>query len=297
MNKSVLIIMGGALLAAILVAVVVQMKLSPRGDAAPDTVQILVTKKNMFIGDTIKPENVAWKSWPEGSTFKGMVKKSDYPDGKEPEVYDAPLRRNLEKGEPVTKQALIPDAKGSNSFLAASISPGMRAMSVSVKANTMAGGFVSPGDRVDVVLSYTPSSPDGTSEFSDNVFMRYASQTVLRDIRVLAVDQRTDEDGVAKVAKTVTLELSPEQAEIMSIAVQMGDITLALRRIGEKDDPDMKRPIVTDVRVSEVLRLLQEARAKGVGTLSVVRSYGGTKVEDIPVRMQPAEEPPQKMEN
>src|SRR5690606_13498786 len=100
-------------------------------------------------------------------------------------VYDAPLRRNIEAGEPITRQALVPDAKGGNNFLAALIAPGMRAMAVSVKANTVAGGFIAPGDRVDVILSYAPRLSSDMQSFSGEYIRRYASETILSNIKVL----------------------------------------------------------------------------------------------------------------
>jgi pilus assembly protein CpaB len=287
MNKSVLMIMGGALVVAIIVAMLVQAKLSPKEKtAAAPTAQILVAKRNLAIGSTLSPEDVEWRLWPEQSMFKGVIKKADQPDEKKLEVYDSPLRRNIESGEPITKQSLVPDIKGGNNFLAATIAPGMRAVAIPVKANTMAGGFIMPGDRVDVILSYSPELPDGAEKYSSALIQRYASEAILRDVRVLAVDQRAkeEEDQKAKVAKTVTLEVNPEGAQILALADRMGEMTLSLRRIGEKDKADTNYPLTTDMLSSDVVRRLSDMVGGAQMNGGTVRLYSGSTVMNVPVR-------------
>ena len=283
MNKSVLMIMGGALTVAILVAMIVNAKLSPKSHEATQGTQILVAKRSLMTGDTLKPTDVKWQDWPDDGMFKGVIKKTDQPDETKLDVYDAPLRRNIEAGEPITKQALIPDAKGGNNFLAATISPGMRAVGIAVKADTIAGGFVAPGDNVDVVLSYAPDLPSGANEYGGSVIQHYASQTILKNIRVLAVDQSSDENREAKAAKTVTLEVTPDGAEVLALADRMGDITLALRRIGEKDSTE-NAPLVTDATTSDVLKKLRKIKEAMEVSGSTIRLYSGNTVQNVPVR-------------
>lgn len=286
MNKSVLMIMGGAIVVALIVAMVVQMKLSPKTGGGP-TVEILVANKKLPIGTRIKAGDVRWQAWPEAASFKGIIKKSDQKDLKKLDVYDVPLRRDIESGEPVTRQAIISDIKGGGNFLASTISPGMRAVSVPVKADTGAGGFLSPGDRVDVILSYTVKLNSAAArEVGRTVVSRNASQTVLSNVRVLGVDQKSKgDDAAAKVAKTVTLEVSREGAEIIALAVKMGTISLALRRLGEKDRPeDLVTPITTDATTTEVIRKLNDMVTKSTKRSDSVRVYSGTNVQNVPVR-------------
>lgn len=286
MNKSVLMIMGGAIVVALIVAMVVQMKLSPKTGGGP-TVEILVANKKLPIGTRIKAGDVRWQAWPEAASFKGIIKKSDQKDLKKLDVYDVPLRRDIESGEPVTRQAIISDIKGGGNFLASTISPGMRAVSVPVKADTGAGGFLSPGDRVDVILSYTVKLNSAAArEVGRTVVSRNASQTVLSNVRVLGVDQKSKgDDAAAKVAKTVTLEVSREGAEIIALAVKMGTISLALRRLGEKDRPeDLVTPITTDATTTEVIRKLNDMVTKSTKRSDTVRVYSGTNVQNVPVR-------------
>lgn len=284
MNRSVLMIMGGALMVAIVVAMLVQAKLGKKAAKEVDVSnQILVTNKQIFTGEKLTPENVHWEPWASGGMYKGVFKREDYPDDNNPpEIYDTPLRRTLEAGEPVTTQALIPDIKGGNNFLAATISPGMRAVGLRVDAITSVGGFVSPGDHVDILLAYQPALPDQMQETSRVMFGRFASQTVLSNIKVLAVDQSfKDENREAKVSKVVTLEVTREQAETLAMISQMGEISLTLRRIGEQDTPEtLKTPITSEARTSEVFRKLQG----GAGPSGTVRVYNGNNVQNLPIR-------------
>lgn len=291
MNKSVLMIMGGALVVAITVALIVQAKLSPksRGGDAPNMIEILVANKQLLVGDTLKETDVRWQQWPESGAYKGIIRKTADKKIEDLDVYQAPLRRVIESGEPITRQAMVPDVKGTNNFLSARISPGMRAVAISVKASTMVGGFMAPGDHVDVVLSYTPNLPDVPEEVSDQVVRRFASQTVLSNVRVLAVDQNAqDEDRPAKVAKTVTLEVTQEGAQIIALSDRMGDLSLALRRIGEKDGPkSVPVPLTTDATTSAVVQKLNELNRKSQNAGGTIRMYSGSQVVNMPVRVAP----------
>lgn len=289
MNRSVLMIMGGALLVAIVVAMLVNAKLSPKTKKEADVSnQVLVANRQILTGEVLKPEDVRWEPWPAGGMFQGVIKHEEYPDkDHEPDIYQKPLRRKLESGEPITFQAMVPDVKAGNNFLAATISPGMRAVGMPVSAVSAAGGFVAPGDHVDVILSYQTALPDQLQDVGRNMFGRYASQTVLSDVKVLAVDQNfKDEKREAKIARVVTLEVSKEDAETLALAAQLGDLSLALRRIGERDTAaSMETPITSEARISEVFRKLGSGGNGGGGAIAgTVRVYNGTSVQNVPVR-------------
>jgi len=294
MNKSVLIIMGAALIVAMIVALMVQKRLAPRDEGAPSlpTVDILVAGQKMLVGEKVDATRVRWQSWPEAALYEGVIRRSDGKEIEDLDVYEAPLRRNIAAGEPVTRQALVPDTKGGTNFLAALIDPGMRAMSVSVKPNTMAGGFITPGDHVDVILSYTPRLSRTAQEYADKYVSRYASQTVLSNVKVLAVDQSAKEENrEAKVAKTVTLEVSQEGAQILALAESMGDITLALRRIGDRDDEKSQVvPLTTDVTTSDVIKKLNSIANESKASSQAIRMYGGPTIINVPVRAVPDDE-------
>jgi pilus assembly protein CpaB len=289
MNKSVLMVMGGAMIVAITVALIVQSKLSPKGGApAPKTVEILVANKPILVGDTLKAADVRWQSWPENGVFKGVIRKTaERSDIDKLDVLRAPVRRAIESGEPVTRQALVPDVRVGNNFLSARISPGMRAVAIPVKASSMVGGFMAPGDHVDVILSYTPNLPNVEDEVSDQVVRRFASQTILSNVKVLAVDQNAkDEDRPAKVAKTVTLEVTQEGAQILALTDRMGELSLALRRIGEKDAPvSVAVPLTTDATTSAVVKKINELNRKTKNAGGTIRMYSGSQVVNVPVRI------------
>ncbi|MFH1158898.1 MAG: Flp pilus assembly protein CpaB [Pseudomonadota bacterium] len=289
MNKSVLMIMGGAFVIAIAVALLVQMKLAPkesRQSMATAGTEILVTKKTLQIGETLKATDVGWTSMPDNLVFKGMIKRKEQADESKLEVYNKPLRRTLESGEPVTIQAVVADAKGSGKFLSASISPGMRAVSVRVKAETAAGGFVAPGDYVDVILTYQVNLKGEAENYSSEAIQRFASETLLSNVRVLAVDQNSKEGShEAKVARTITIEVSKQGAQILAMASTMGEISLSLRRLGEQDTKaDQDVPLTTDVTTSRVIRKIYDIMDKSKVSSDTVRVYSGSSVTNVPVR-------------
>src|ERR1700722_17637159 len=149
MNKTSLMIMGGALLFAIIVAMVVNMKLSSKHPKeAVAASEVLVASKDLVSGEVLKAEDTHWQSFPDNAIYGGMIKRKDQADDQKLDVYDKPLRRDIRSGEPVTTQAVV-DSSGSGNYLAASLHPGMRAVGISVRPETTAGGFISAGDYVD----------------------------------------------------------------------------------------------------------------------------------------------------
>ena len=289
MNKSFLMVMGGALIVAIIVATVVQMNLTPkskqRGLVGEGT-EVLITKKTLLVGETLKAKDVDWAFMPDDLVFKGMIKRKDQEDEKKLKIYNKPLKRTLESGEPVTKQAVVMEAKGSGNFLSASIAPGMRAVSIRVKAETAAGGFVAPGDYIDVILTYHIKLKGEVETFSSEAVQRYASETILSNVRVLAIDQNAKEGGrEAKVVRTITIEVSKRDAQILAMATTMGKISLSLRRLGEQDtEADKNVPLTTDVTTSQVIKKIYEIRNQSKTSSDTVRIYSGSSVVNVPVR-------------
>jgi pilus assembly protein CpaB len=277
-------IMGGALVVALLVALVVNSKLS--GHSASSSTEILVSNKRLLVGEKIQAADVRWQQWPEDAMFKGVIKRSDQKDETKLAIYDAPLRRVVEPGEPVTDQATISDLKNASNFLAATIAPGMRAASVAVKPETSVAGFLSPGDYVDVILSYSPKLSSDLQGYSADVVQEYASETILSNVKVLAVDQESkDQDRAAKTAKTITLEVTKSGAETLALAERMGEIILSLRRMGEVDSLNDKKPLLTtDVSKSLVMKRVTDAMERSRTDSGTVRVYSGTTIQNVPVR-------------
>jgi pilus assembly protein CpaB len=135
-------------------------------------------------------------------------------------------RQPFGPGEPITENKIV--APGSRGFLAAVLRPGMRAVSVPVTATSGISGFVFPGDQVDILITHPLAASGGKGEGVQH----QASETVLHDVRVLAVDQKLDsKGGDAVVAHTATLEVTPKQSEVIAVASEMGKLSLSLRSL------------------------------------------------------------------
>jgi pilus assembly protein CpaB len=195
--------------------------------AAPpiETVEILVAKTDLSRGQVIETKDIGWQTWPKAAANASFIKESDRPDAIK-DFVGAIVRVAMLAGDPIRGPYVVM-AKGSG-FMAAILPKGMRAVAVDISAVTSAGGFILPDDRVDVLLTRR----DRAAEKSTGV-EKFVSDTILRNIRVLAVDQTIDTKADAKVAlgKTATLELTESQAETLELSHQLGTISLTLRSI------------------------------------------------------------------
>jgi len=237
MNRQTLIILGGGFCAALLVALLMQAMLG--GGSKPEIlneepkVQVLVASKNLSIGDTLDVDDMQWQEWPETSVFTGAITQSELEDPDAEQPLTGRLRRNVAEGEPLLKTALVKEEKGN--FVAATLGDGMRAMAIKVKAESSVGGFITPGDYVDVIMTYEVRLPsdERVQDASIAVVNRRAAQTVLENIRVVAVDQEAKEIEETSIARTVTVEVTPKQSEELALADAMGSLSLSLRKLGD----------------------------------------------------------------
>jgi pilus assembly protein CpaB len=208
----------------------------PAAPAAPvaqvPTVDILVAKSDIGLGQTVKAEDLQWQTWPtaSASNFISRVSRADAVK----DITGSIVRSPFIAGEPIREQKLV-KADGSG-FMAAILPTGFRAVSTEISPETGAGGFILPNDHVDVLLSKREKNPD--SKAQDIV----SSEIILTNVRVLAIDQAPKEkDGTnTLVGKTVTLELKPEQAETLARARQSGTLSLALRSIADVKTVEVK---------------------------------------------------------
>jgi pilus assembly protein CpaB len=189
------------------------------------TVDVLVAKSDIGLGQTVAPGDVQWQTWPAATASNSFIRRNERPDATK-DVAGSIARAPFLAGEPIRDPKLVkPNGSG---FMAAILPTGMRGISTEISPETGAGGFILPNDRVDVILSKREKNPDrsGTSDI-------VTSEIILSNVRVLAIDQAPKEkDGQnAVVGKTVTLELKPEQAETLARARQTGTLALALRSI------------------------------------------------------------------
>jgi len=188
------------------------------------TVEILVAKSDIGLGQVVKPEDLQWQIWPAATASGSLINRAGKADAIT-EIAGSIARAPFIGGEPIREQKLV-KANGSG-FMAAILPTGMRAISTEISPETGAGGFILPNDRVDVILSKREKNPD--SKGPDLVI----AEIVLTNVRVLAIDQAPKEkEGInTLVGKTATLELKPEQAETLARARQGGTLSLALRSI------------------------------------------------------------------
>lgn len=184
--------------------------------------------------------------------------------GPKTQFVGAVVREAFMAGEPIVARKLV--RAGESGYLAVVLQPGMRAMAVSVSVETAAGGFILPGDRVDVILAReTQVRGEGGSR---NAFV---SETVLRNVRVLAIDQVTqpDKGATTVVGATATLELSSPDSEALALAKAQGNLSLTLRSYADAGGPSGRTP--------EVARDAQSAEARSV------RVFRGSEVTDVAV--------------
>lgn len=215
-----------------------------------EAVKVLVADEVIPAGTFVKPDNLRWQAWPEDGlsdayAVEGKVRMSHF-EG-------AVTRIALAEGQPVMDTQVV--HPGDRGFLAAVLTPGMRAVSVPVTATSGISGFVFPGDKVDLLLTVKYQSKN---EEGDNV-RRYATRTLLNDVRVLAIDQKVEQaDGEVEIAKTATVEVDPAQAERVALALEMGTIALSLRSLATEDAngtpmPESRRRYLLDAHLFGIM--------------------------------------------
>lgn len=234
------------------------------GSSAPNAVaavapeptgpRVLVAQRGLPVGTIITQDAIGFQAWPVE-----LVQDAYFIDGEADvtQLLGTVVRYPITAGEPVTQGGLV--APGDRGFLAAALGPGMRAITVPVNANTGVAGFVFPGDRVDLMMTHDANGLKAT-------------ETILRNLRVLAVDQSTAQGAaegqtVARPSSTVTLEVTPKIAEKISVAQTVGTLSLSLRSIADNAS-DLERALASgaisipdDATPEEEERLLARARA------------------------------------
>jgi len=222
------------------------------------TVEVLVAKADIGLGQTVTPDDVQWQSWPASISSGTFIRRSDRPDAAT-QVAGSIARAPFIAGEPIREAKLV-KADGSG-FMAAILPTGMRAISTEISPETGAGGFILPNDRVDVIMTRRLKNPDPKAA-GDIV----VSETILANIRVLAIDQapKEKEGQNSVVGKTVTLELKPEQVPLLAQARQAGTLSLALRSIADANQVEIG----------------SDERVRRGGNINVVR-YGVTNTTTV----------------
>jgi pilus assembly protein CpaB len=231
---------------------------------------VLVAAHDLPSGTLVHEDDMTWQSWPDDKISDAYLRK----DRDDPHALEgAVVRLRIAKGEPVGAGRLV--KQGERGFLAAVLGPGMRATSIPLTATSDVAGLILPGDHVDLILSHPIAD-----ERQPNAPQRMAGETVLTDLRVVAIDQSVnDMDKKPLSGKTATFEVTPKQAEIIEVAKLIGNLSLVLRSAGEDphaDDQAATGPTHTwDSEVSPLIRHQELAPAAETSvTVTVLRGGG-----------------------
>ncbi|HEU0044058.1 Flp pilus assembly protein CpaB [Sphingomonas sp.] len=236
MDSRKVVLLVGALIVAALTAffarTLVMGSGAPMAGAAPAVVidgpEVLVATRALPVGTIIDATALQYKPWP-----KELVDNAYYlrANSNLQALQGTVVRNPITAGQPLTQGALV--KPGDRGFLAAALGPGMRAVTVPVAAQAGVSGFVFPGDRIDLVL--TQSVAGG----GDGPPLK-VSETIVRNMRVLAVDQRTDTSvdettgkTIAKLFSSITVEATPKISEQIAVAQTLGSLSLSLRSIAD----------------------------------------------------------------
>lgn len=260
-----------------------QVAAAPAGPVEKPTSQVLVAKRDLPAGTRLAAEDMTWQAWPQESLNAAFIVAAAAPKPTtEPQkiaatatnlakaatgaqdplllaMVGAVVREPMLASEPMTERKLV--RAGNAGILAITLESGMRAMSIPLSAETAAGGFILPGDHVDVVMTHALEGGDGK---------RFSADTVLKNVRVLAIDQTTGapKEGATVVGATATLEVSTKQAEVLALSKAQGQLALVLRSYA-----DIAGPAVTVAQNNEetvfrpaVVQVLKNGSATGSTT-------------------------------
>lgn len=223
-----------------------------------DLTEVLILNRDLPMGAAIESE-LSWQAWPSDAVSEAFITRDKEPEALE-QLKGSVARLAMYEGEPLRRAKLI---GAGQSFMSAILPSGKRAIATQIAADTSAGGFILPNDFVDVIMTRRSDGQAGATGF--------ITETILKNIRVLAIDQaiQEDEEGrKVKVGETATLELSPQQAEIITVAQQMADrMTLALRSVTDTQDQDTGEAdyLVSGNGKRGTVRLIKQGEVSEVG--------------------------------
>ena len=303
MDRKKLVLLLVALVIAVGTAMVARSMFA--GAAAPQAVaapvvptgpKVLVAQRALPAGTIITAESIGFQSWPAE-----MVADAYFLEGESDlsKLLGTVVRHPITAGEPVTQGSLV--SPGDRGFLAAALSPGMRAITVPVSAQTGVAGFVFPGDRVDIMLTQEVGGVEGQP--------LKASETIMRNLRVLATDQSTSQETengmtVVRESRTVTLEVTPKMAEKIAVAETIGQLSLSLRSLTD-NQADLESALASgeiaipdDATPEQEERLLRRAMARPedkVGSFSTGGDVSRFQRSSIPPQVARDPAPQQMM--
>ncbi len=246
-----------------------QVVTSPTAEAVAVT-EVLVTAREVDAGTVISSGDLRYESWPNSVVTPRLVVRRP---GEDPmaQLIGQVSRRTLTEGEPFTAAATF--RQDNSGILAGILTPGMVAISIAITNASAVSGFITPGDRVDVVLATDMQRAVEAADRQNSgggPILRYAAETILSNVRVLAVDQQItrSRDGAAIQGKTATVEVTSKQGEILTTAGMIGTLQLVLR--GLPDGKVVEPPpeggeqagFTADTETSKALQAMVDGKAK-----------------------------------
>ncbi len=208
--------------------------------AAVETVPVVIADKEISFGDSLKPQHLKLAQWPKNSAPEGSFSTLDLFEEQDGTWRSALVR--MAKNEPVLSFKV--SGEGQRQSLSSQIGVDMRAFSIRIDQTSGVGGFILPGDNVDVVLVRALGGEASKEK-------KKVSDLIVQNVRVLGVDQNADATSEkTKIAKTATVEVNAQDAQRLALAAGLGDLTLILRRAGSVDMPLVRQMTVADLKAT-----------------------------------------------
>jgi len=219
--------------------------------------EVLVLSGDVPMGSGVG-DQISWQEWPAAGVNANFITREAEPNALD-DLKSAIARVPMYAGEPLRKSKLVGEGQ---SLMSSLLPSGYRAIATQISADTQAGGFILPNDYVDVIMTRRAETGSATG---------FITETILSNIKVLAIDQtiQEDEEGKkVKVGETATLELTPQQSEIITVAQQMADrLTLALRSVADAQDRSGNEAdyLVSGAGKRGTVRLIKSGEVSEVG--------------------------------
>lgn len=239
MDKKRLILIGGlVVLGAVVFTQAQKLGKAPQIPSVTPTVEveqieysdILAASADIPFGGRLTADNIKWKQWPKEAMSPEYITRANSPEALE-EFQSGVAKAPIYVGEPISERRVV--IAGDKGLMSALLTPGMRAVTTEISTESASGGFIQPGDHVDIILTEEVEEPPLPGQTRGNDI--FEARTVFTNVRVLAVDQTydIDEEGGASIeGDTATLELSPGDAELLQVAIASGELAMVLRPIG-----------------------------------------------------------------
>ncbi len=205
---------------------------------AVEYTDVLIAASDISYGTRLNESHFSWKQWPADAVSPNHITRDIKPRAIS-EFANGVAKSEFYAEDPIVSRKII--MSGEKSVMAALLNPGMRAVTTRISVDTAAGGFIKPGDNVDIILTSSVPNTQGSGNSK-----RYVAQTIFENVRVMAIDQNFDPDGDATViGSTATFEMTQDDAELLNQSVAQGDLSLTLRPLGRGSVPGKSHAKVT----------------------------------------------------